>query len=248
MDCECCRRRCGESVLSVGAWLYYARRAQALAGKTPLCSATSQLTTGDAIFDDTLKTGLSVSLRQSPFLNVLSDSEVTKTLQLMTRPDDTKLHLRWPANFASGRAAKHLAGSIGSLGSQYVLGLKAVNCRSGDTLAEEQADHHLKGAGHAGPSGNRTAQRAGRIAEHGGRVRFALEQATTSSLKLSKPTAWDGRTQWARADSAAAVPFFQRAVQLDPNFAMAYASLGTSYWVVAETSLGGKHEEGLCTA
>src|SRR5208282_1788872 len=95
--------------------------------------------TGDAIFDDTLKTALSISLRQSPFLNVLPDSEVAKTLQLMTLPGSTNLTpdvVRELCQRAGSKA--YIAGAIGSLGSEYVLGLKAINCQSGDTLAQEQ--------------------------------------------------------------------------------------------------------------
>ena len=91
------------------------------------------------MFDDTLKTALNVSLRQSPFLNVLSDSEVAKTLQQMTRPADTKLTPEVARELCQRAGSKaYLAGSIASLGSEYVLGLKAVNCQSGDPLAEEQ--------------------------------------------------------------------------------------------------------------
>jgi eukaryotic-like serine/threonine-protein kinase len=126
-------------VLGVGAWLYFARKAQALTEKDTIVLSDFTNTTGDAIFDDTLKTALNVSLRQSPFLNVLSDSEVAKNLKLMTRPADTKLTPEVARELCQRAHSKaYLAGSIGSLGSQYVLGLKAVNCRSGDTLAEEQ--------------------------------------------------------------------------------------------------------------
>ena len=92
-----------------------------------------------AIFDDTLRTALNVSLRQSPFLNVLSDSEVAKNLKLMTRPASTKLTPEVTRELCQRAGSKvYLAGSISSLGSEYVLGMKAVNCRSGDTMAEEQ--------------------------------------------------------------------------------------------------------------
>ena len=95
--------------------------------------------TGDAVFDDTLETALKVSLRQSPFLNVLSDSEVARALQQMTRPAGTKLTPEVARELCVRAGSKaFLAGSIGSLGSEYVLGLKAVNCQNGDTLAQEQ--------------------------------------------------------------------------------------------------------------
>ena len=231
-------------VLSVGAWLYYARRAQALTEKDTIVLGDFTNTTGDAIFDDTLKTALNVSLRQSPFLNVLSDSEVTKTLQLMTRPDDTKLTPALARELCQRAGSKaYLAGSIGSLGSQYVLGLKAVNCRSGDTLAEEQvtASSKEKVLDTLGQAATELRSGLGESLSTVEKFDSPLEQATTSSLEALQAYSLGWKTQWARADSAAAVPFFQRAVQLDPNFAMAYASLGTSYWVVAETSLGAEN-------
>ena len=142
--------------LGVGAWLYFARRAQALTEKDTIVLGDFANTTGDAIFDDTLKTALNVSLRQSPFLNVLPDSEVTKTLQQMTRPADTKLTPEVARELCQRTGSKaYIAGTIGSLGSEYALGLKAVNCQSGDTLAEEQVDDGVEGEGaaHAGRGG-----------------------------------------------------------------------------------------------
>ena len=137
----------------------------------------------------------------------------------------------------------YLAGTIGSLGSQYVLGLKAVNCRSGDTLAEEQvtAASKEKVLDTLGQAATELRSGLGESLSTVEKFDSPLEQATTSSLEALQAYSLGWKTQWAKGDSAAAVPFFQRAVQLDPNFAMAYASLGTSYWVVAETSLGAEN-------
>src|SRR5882672_5009233 len=124
--------------IAAGAYLY-AHRESKLAEKDTIVLGDFTNTTGDAVFDDTLKTALNVSLRQSPFLNVLSDSEVTKTLQEMTRPASTKLTPEVGRELCQRAGSKaYLAGTIGSLGSEYVLGLKAVNCRNGDTLAETE--------------------------------------------------------------------------------------------------------------
>ena len=123
------------------AGLYYRshRQSKRLTEKDTIVLADFSNSTGDAVFDDTLKTALNVSLRQSPFLNVLSDSQVAKTLQQMTRPASAKLTPELARELCQRAASKaYLAGSIGSLGSQYVLGLKAMNCQSGDTLAQEQ--------------------------------------------------------------------------------------------------------------
>src|ERR1700691_1547227 len=127
--------------LLVTGGLYYRSRHQTtrLTDKDTIVLADFANSTGDPIFDDTLKTALSVSLRQSPFLNVLSDSDVAKTLQQMARPASTKLTPEVARELCQRAGSKaYLSGTIGSLGSEYVLGLTAVNCRSGDTLAEEQ--------------------------------------------------------------------------------------------------------------
>ena len=128
------------AVTIAGAFYYRSRQTtHRLAEKDTIVLADFANSTGDAIFDDTLKTALNVSLRQSPFLNVLSDSEVARTLQLMTRPAGTKLTPEVARELCQRAGSKaYVAGSIASLGSEYVLGLKAVNCQSGDTLAEEQ--------------------------------------------------------------------------------------------------------------
>jgi len=126
-------------VLGVGAWLYFARKAQALTEKDTIVLSDFTNTTGDAIFDDTLKTALNVSLRQSPFLNVLSDSEVAKTLQQMTRSASTKTDARdSPRALPAGRQQSFSCRNDWQSGQPIRAGLKAVNCRSGDTLAEEQ--------------------------------------------------------------------------------------------------------------
>jgi hypothetical protein len=173
-------------VLGVGAWLYFARKAQALTEKDTIVLSDFTNTTGDAIFDDTLKTALNVSLRQSPFLNVLSDSEVAKTLQQMTRPADTKLTPGVARELCQRAGSKaYLAGTIGSLGSQHVLGLKAVNCRSGDTLAEEQvtAVSKEKVLDTLGEAASKLRGELGESLATVQKLDVPLEQATTSSLE-----------------------------------------------------------------
>jgi serine/threonine protein kinase len=127
--------------LLVAGGLYYRSHQQSnrLTDKDTIVIADFVNSTGDPIFDDTLKTALNVSLRQSPFLSLLSDQQVAETLKLMTRPADTKLTPAVPRELCQRAGSKaYIAGTIGSLGSEYVLGLKAVNCQSGDTLAQEQ--------------------------------------------------------------------------------------------------------------
>src|SRR5208282_1642944 len=134
------------AVAIAGAFYFRLRQAtQRLTEKDSIVLADFANSTGDPVFDDTLKTALSVSLRQSPFLNVLSDGEVAKTLQQMTRPASTKLTTEVVRELCLRAGSKaYLAGSIGSLGSEYVVGLKAVNCQSGDILAQEQVTAAVK--------------------------------------------------------------------------------------------------------
>ena len=218
-------------VLGVGAWLYFARKAQALTEKDTIVLSDFTNTTGDAIFDDTLKTALNVSLRQSPFLNVLSDSEVAKTLQQMTRPADTKLTPEVARELCQRAGSKaYLAGTIGSLGSQYVLGLKAVNCRSGDTLAEEQvtAASKEKVLDTLGQAATKLRGELGESLATVQKLDVPLEQATTSSLEALKAYSL-GRKADNEKGPAAALPYHQRAIQLDPNFAMGYWAVGDDY-------------------
>ena len=223
-------------VLGVGAWLYFARKAQVLTEKDTIVLSDFTNTTGDAIFDDTLKTALNVSLRQSPFLNVLSDSEVAKTLQQMTRPTDTKLTPGVARELCQRAGSKaYIAGTIGSLGSQYVLGLKAVNCRSGDTLAEEQvtAASKEKVLDTLGEAATKLRGELGESLATVQKLDVPLEQATTSSLEALKAYSLGGKANNEQG-YAAALPYHQRAIQLDPNFAMGYWAVGNDYYSLGE--------------
>jgi eukaryotic-like serine/threonine-protein kinase len=192
--------------------------------------------TGDAIFDDTLKTALNVSLRQSPFLNVLSESEMSKTLQLMTRPASARFTpqvARELCQRAGGKA--YITGSIGGLGSEYVLGLKAVNCQNGDTLAQEQVtvaskEKVLDALGEA------ASKLRGELGESLATVQkfdVHLPEATTSSLEALKALSL-GKKAMHEKGAAAALPYDQRAIQLDPNFAMGYSAVGIDYFELAQ--------------
>jgi serine/threonine protein kinase/tetratricopeptide (TPR) repeat protein len=207
-----------------------------LTDKDTIVIADFANSTGDAIFDDTLKTALNVSLRQSPFLNVLSDSEVAKTLQLMTRPDSTKLTPEITRELCQRAGSKgYIAGSIGSLGSEYVLGLKAVNCQSGDTLAEEQvtAASKEKVLDALGGAASKLRTELGESLATVQKFDVPLEQATTSSLEALKAYSL-GRKADNEKGSAAALPYDQRAIELDPNFAMGYRAVGIDYANLSE--------------
>jgi eukaryotic-like serine/threonine-protein kinase len=200
--------------------------------------------TGDAIFDDTLRTALNVSLRQSPFLNVLSESEVAKTLRLMTRPSSTKLTpdvVRELCQRAGSKA--YLAGSIGSLGSEYVLGLKAVNCQSGDTLAEEQvtAASKEKVLDTLGEAASKLRGELGESLATVQKLDVPLTEATTTSLEALKAYSLGTKAINEKGQPAAALPFDLRAIQLDPNFAVAYTVLGDIYVSLGEPGPGSKY-------
>ncbi len=179
---------------AVGGTFYFRSHSRkpttALTEKDTIALADFANSTGDAIFDDTLKTALNVSLRQSPFLSVLSDSEVAKTLQQMTRPASTKLTPEVTRELCLRAGSKaYLAGSIGSLGSEYVLGLKAVNCQSGDTLAEEQVTVASKEKV-LDALGDAASKLRGELGESLATVQkfdVPLAQATTSSLEEDLP-------------------------------------------------------------
>ena len=218
-------------VASGGLYYRLHQPSKRLTEKDTIVLADFANSTGDTIFDDTLKTGLSVSLRQSPFLNVVSDSEVTKTLRLMTLAAGTKLTpdiTRELCQRAGSRA--YLAGAIGSLGNEYVLGLKAVNCQSGETLAEEQVtvaskEKVLDGLGKAV---SKLRTELGESLATVQKFDVPLAQATTSSLEALKAYSL-GEKEAAQNSLSAALPYYQRAVELDPGFAMGYERVGGSY-------------------
>jgi len=207
-----------------------------LTEKDSIVLADFSNSTGDAVFDDTLKTALNVSLRQSPFLNVLPDSEVAKTLQQMTRPASTKLTPEVARELCLRAESKaYLAGSIGSLGSEYVLGLKAVNCQNGDMLAEEQATATSKEKV-LDALGEAASKLRGELGESLATVQkfdVPLEQATTSSLEALKAYSL-GRKAYRDKGAAAALPYDQRAIELDPSFAMGYREVGDHYYSLGE--------------
>ena len=217
-------------VLAVGSYLYV-HRTPKLTDKDTIVLADFSNSTGDPVFDDTLKTALGVSLNQSPFLNVLSDSNVAKTLKLMTRSSDAKLTpevVRELCQRAGSRA--YVAGAIGSLGSEYVLALKAVNCQSGDTLAEEQATATSKEKV-LDALGETASKLRGELGESLASVQkfdVPLAEATTPSLDALKAYSL-GNKAFLGAGAAAALRYHQHAIELDPSFAMGYEEVGADY-------------------
>src|SRR5579862_362594 len=224
-------------VAIAGGGVYYrVHQTKRLTDKDTVVLADFANSTGDAVFDDALKTALNVALTQSPFLNVLSENKVAETLQEMTRPAGTKLTPDLARELCVRAGSKaYIAGSIGSLGSEYVLGLKAVNCQNGDTLAQEQVTASSKEKV-LDALGGATSRLRGELGESLATVqRFdvPLEQATTSSLEALKAYSL-GQKADREQGPAAALPYNQRAIQLDPNFAMGYLAVGGEYFSMAE--------------
>jgi len=229
--------------LTLGAWLFYSRKAQALTEKDTIVLADFANTTGDPVFDGTLRQGLAVQLEQSPFLSLVSDQRTRQTLRLMGLPADAKLTPEIARDLCRRAGSKaYLSGSIASLGSQFVLGLNAVNCQTGDSLAEEQERATGKEQVLAAMDKAATKLRAklGESLSTVQKLDTLIEQATTPSLEALQAYSL-GRKALANNDYATAVPLFQRAIQLDPNFAMAYASLGVIHSNLGETNVGAEN-------
>jgi serine/threonine protein kinase/tetratricopeptide (TPR) repeat protein len=211
---------------------YYSHRTPMLSGKNSVVVADFANTTGDPVFDDTLRQGLAVQLEQSSFLNVLSDQQISQTLNLMGRPAMARLSSDTARQICiRTNSSAALEGSISQIGSQYSLILKAVNCSSGATItsvsqAAPDKNHVLSALNQmATDIRGKLGESLASIQKHDA----PLEQATTTSLEALKSYTMGRQSLIMRGDSDGAIPLFQRAIALDPNFAMAYASLGTVY-------------------
>jgi tetratricopeptide (TPR) repeat protein len=215
-----------------GGGLYYRAHHQMrrLSDRDTIVLADFANSTGDPVFDDTLKTALTISLQQSPFLNLLPDSEVKKTLQQMTRPASTKLTADVTRELCQRAGSKaYIAGAIASLGSDYVLGLKSVNCQTGDTLAQEQATAASKEKilDVLGKAASRLRGQMGESLATLQRFDVPLEDATTPSLEALKAYSLGRKADNERGH--AGLPYDQRAIELDPGFAVAYEAVGNDY-------------------
>jgi eukaryotic-like serine/threonine-protein kinase len=224
--------------LVVGGWLSFSRKAHALTDKDTIVLADFTNVTGDPVFDGTLRQGLSAQLEQSPFLNLLSDERIAQTLALMTRPKDTALTYGL-ANEVCQRTESiaTVHGSIANLGSQYVLGLRAVKCGNGDPLADIQVtasskEQVLKALGDAA---TQLRQRLGESLSSVHKFDVPQEDVTTSSLEALKAYSLGLKAHREKGPTEA-IPFLRRAVQLDPNFAMAYRALGVEYGNIGESN------------
>jgi serine/threonine protein kinase/Tfp pilus assembly protein PilF len=212
-------------------------RAPMMTEKDSIVIADFANTTGDPVFDSTLRQGLSAQLSQTPFLNIVSGDQIAQTLRLMEKPPDARLTSDVAREVCQRlNATTAIDGSIAALGSQYVIGLDAVNCATGQTLAQEQATADGKEKVLAA-LGDAAFQLRAKLGEsHTSMMAFnaPLDQATTSSLEALQAYALGNRAADISNDYAVAVPFFEKAIALDPNFAMAYLRLAESYQPLSE--------------
>jgi serine/threonine protein kinase len=198
--------------------------------------------TGDLVFDDALKQALTIQLSQSPFLNIVSDRKIEETLRSMGQPAAQHITPEVAREVCIRTGSKAtVVGSISNLGGQYVIGLSAVGCGSGDILASEQGE----------AAGQRNVLKtlgktAGKLRSKLGESLATVEEfdvpveATTPSLEALKAYSMGGRTG-RRTGDAEAIPFYKRAIELDPNFALAYAALSISYFNLSQPDLAAEN-------
>jgi eukaryotic-like serine/threonine-protein kinase len=225
--------------LAAGSY-FYLHRTPKLTDKDTIVLADFTNTTGDSVFDGTLRQGLSVQLEQSPFLSLVSESGIQQGLRLMGQPAEAKLTPELARDFcqrAGGTAV--LDGSIAQIGTQYLLTLKAVNCSNGELLASTEAEasdkSHILDA--LGKAASAIRNKLGESLSTVQKFDTPLQQATTPSLEALQAYSLAWKAEVGGNNSAAAVPLLQRAIKLDPNFALAYADLGWSHSNLQEGSL-----------
>ncbi len=227
----------------VGAGYIHFHRTPKLTDRDTIVLADFTNTTGDPVFDGTLRQGLAVQLEQSPFLSLVSEERIRRTLPLMGQSADARLTPELAREVCERTASSAiLEGSIASLGSQYILGLRATGCGTGDVLDEEQVQAARKEDVLSALSQiavrfrNRAGESLATVEKHS----TPLADATTSSLQALKvfSTAWKIHFS---AGGAAAIPLYQRAIELDPKFAMAYAMLGHAYGELGESDLSAEN-------
>jgi len=227
------------AVLVVGGLYYRSHQAPRLSDKDTIVLADFANSTGDPVFDGTLRQGLAVQLEQSPFLSLISDQRVQQVLRLMGQSPDARLTPELARDLCQRTAsAAVLDGSIASLGSEYVLGLRATNCHTGDVLGEEQVratgkEQVLTALDKAAA---KLREKLGESAKSLQAFDTPLEQATTPSLEALQAYSL-GRRMFYEKGNAAALPFLKRAVELDPNFALAYRALSAVYGNLNELAL-----------
>jgi eukaryotic-like serine/threonine-protein kinase len=229
--------------LIAGGVYFRLHRANALTDKDTIVLADFTNTTGDAVFDDTLKQAIGINLAQSPFLNVLSDRSVASTLKEMNRPGNDRMTQETTREVCLRNHSKaFVAGSIAQVGDRYLIGLKALNCENGNAVASAGAEAESRNDVLAALSsaGNQLRRKLGESLPSVEKFNTPLAEATTSSLEALQAFTL-GRQALVDKGDPAALPHYKRAVELDPNFALAHAVLGTMYDNAHEESLAMEH-------
>jgi eukaryotic-like serine/threonine-protein kinase len=225
------------SLLAVAAAYRHSRLSPKLTVKDTVVLADFANTTGDGVFDGALREGLAAQLEQSPFLNLLSDRRIGETLALMAQPKESRLIPELAREVCQRTAsAAVLNGSIAQIGARYLLTLKAVNCATGDSLASTEAQAKDKNdvLDALGKGASEIREKLGESLASVQKYDVPPEKVTTSSLEALK--AFSLAIQVRRHDLAPAIPLFERAISLDPNFAMAYAQLGVVLFNLDDTT------------
>ncbi len=233
------------ALIAVGAFFYTRNKTAALTDKDTILLADFTNTTGDSVFDGTLKQALAVHLGQSPFLNLFADERVRETLRLMNKSPDERITPTVGREICQRQGLKALlTGTIASLGRNYVINLEAVNGQTGDVLAREQGEAEGKEQvlRTLGEAATRLREKLGESLSSIQKFDAPLEQATTSSLDALKTFAL-GNEQRDLGQFLKSIPFYKRAIELDPNFALAYAKLGLSYYNSGQGSLAKEFAE-----
>ena len=214
--------------VALSTWWFVLRPKHPLTDKDTIVLADFTNTTGDPVFDGTLKQALVASLAQSPFLNILSDERIGETLRMMNRTPDEPLTMDVTREICQRTGSKALlVGSIASLGTQYVINLHAINCATGDSIAREELQTSRKDdvLNTLGKIGTRLRQELGESLASIQKFDTPIAQATTSSLEALKAFTLAGKSGGIISD----VPFLLHAIDLDPKFALAYTQLADSY-------------------
>jgi tetratricopeptide (TPR) repeat protein len=227
--------------LMAGGLYWRSHSSGKLTDKDTIVLADFTNTTGDQVFDSTLRQGLSVQLEQSPFLSIISDEQIQQTLGLMGQSPETKLTPAVSRELCQRTSsAAVLNGSIALIGTQYLVTVKAINCVSGASLASTEAQASDKNHVLDGKTASEIRNKLGESLSTVQKYDTPLEEATTSSLEALKAFSLGGRIAESKG-SAEAIPFFKRAIELDPNFVMAYFELGQTYGNLREDAFSSQN-------
>jgi eukaryotic-like serine/threonine-protein kinase len=230
-------------VSGAGAFLFFGRGRRVFTTKDTVVLADFANQTGDPVFDDTLRQGMAIELEQSPFLSLISEERIHQALSLMGQPANAKLTPAIARELCQREASTAvLDGSIAQIGAHYLLTLTAINCVSGESLASTEAQasdkNHVLEA--LGKTASAMRYKLGESLSAVQKFNRPLEQATTPSLGALKALS-SGRKVWFSEGEPGDIPFYKRAIELDPNFAIAYAWLGVAYTTLGESTVAAEY-------